>query len=83
MLNKLVTDADVNITVDEYDGWVEIFDETNFTIARVNCGMVESVELTVKEAAKLSKELGRFVGRHSTRLRTVKARAAKIKGRAK
>jgi len=83
MLNKLVTDATIDVTLDDYEGMVDIYDETTFTVARINDTMVDSIELSVKEAAKLSRELGRFVGRHSTRMRAVKARAAKIKGRAK
>ncbi len=83
MLNKLVTDATVDVEIDDFDEWVEIMDETLFTVARVNGGMVDSIELNPKEAAKLARELTRFVGRHGSRLRTVKARMAKIKGRAK
>ena len=83
MLNKLVTDATIDVQVDDFEEWVEIYDETLFTLARVNGGMVDSIELNVKEAAKLARELTRFVSRHGTRLRAVKARAAKIKARAK
>jgi hypothetical protein len=83
MFNKLVTDATVDIQLDEYEGMVDIYDETLFTVARVTDNMVESIELNVKEAAKLQRQLTLFVGRHGTRLRAVKARAAKYKARAK
>jgi len=82
MFNKLVTDAAINVIVDEYDGHVDIYDdETQFTIARINHDAVEVVELTVKEAARLQRELQAFVTRHGKRMSTAKAKAARIRAK--
>ena len=81
MYNKLVTDGAVDITVDEWEGMVDIMDESNFTVARIHLGTVESVELTVKEAATLQRDLHRFITRHGKRMSTAKARAAKARAK--
>ena len=83
MLDKLVTDVAIDIFLDDSDEYMEIYDETLFTVARVNMGTVNSIELTVKEAKQLERQLHTFVLRHRNKLSTVKASKAKIKARAK
>ena len=79
-IRKLLTNADIYIDVDSYDGSIYNCD-TNFTIARVNGDTVEGVELDVKEAQRVAKQLNSFLVRVDKRMVTAKKRSATIRAK--
>ena len=81
-MNKLLTDSEIYIDVDSEDG--DIYDEIGFMIVRVNSSgtlgtpNTEGIELDIKEARQVSKQLVAFVARVDKRMITAKARSKKI-----
>ena len=85
-MNKLLIDSEIYVDVDE-DG--DIYDEIGFTIIRVNTHgsdgntTSEGVELDIKEAKQVVRQLSSFVTRADKRMATAKTRSAKMKASAK
>ena len=78
-MNKLLTNAEVHIDVDNYDG--EIYSDADFTIARINGDTVEGVELDVREAKRVAKQLNSFIARVDKRMVVAKKRSATIRAK--
>ncbi len=78
-MNKLLINAEVHIDVDHYDG--EIYSDADFTIARINGDTVEGVELDVKEARRVAKQLNSFLVRVDKRMVAAKTRSATIRAK--
>lgn len=76
-IHKLLTSTEIDIDVDHYDG--EIYNEICFTIARVNGSTVHGIELDVKEAKRIVKQLNSFLVRVDKRMAMAKKRSATIR----
>lgn len=73
---KLLTEADICIDVDAYDG--EVWSDTTFSVVRIDGSTIEGITLDIKEAKRVVKELNSFVARVDKRTVTAKSRSAAI-----